>query len=302
MPVKSLKFRLTMPVKRLDDGTGETIRVLEVDGYNTPTFDMNQEEEFRSIPTWKIKPGDIFICAYPKAGTHWLWEVTSMLVNQSADRVKLIKETSMLEGVSQKNFDNVVCPRVLNTHLPLRLLPKDTLKMNSKILFVQRNPKDICVSYYNHHKKVLEYEYDGKFENYVNRFLEGHVDYGSWFDYTLEWEKVIKDNKGYPIHVMSYEDMKTDSIGEITKISEFLGLKTDPTLIREIAEKCEFSNMKKEKDPLENSAEWKDGKPGMYRKGQIGDWKNWFTVAQNEHFDAIFAKKMKDSSFTYRFG
>lgn len=48
-----------------------------------------------------------------------------------------------------------------------------------------------------------------------------------------------------------------------------MGLKTDPKLIEEIAEKCEFSNMKKEKDPLEGPEGWKDGKPGMYRKGNI---------------------------------
>lgn len=58
-----------------------------------------------------------------------------------------------------------------------------------------------------------------------------------------------------------------DSVTEIQKISEFLELKSDQTLIEEIAEKCEFSNMKKEKDPLEDSSGWKDGKPGMYRKG-----------------------------------
>lgn len=54
---------------------------------------------------------------------------------------------------------------------------------------------------------------------------------------------------------------------EITKLSEFLGLKSDKKLVEEIAEKCEFGNMKKEKDPLENTADWKGGQPGMYRKG-----------------------------------
>ncbi|KAL4224388.1 hypothetical protein ACF0H5_017840 [Mactra antiquata] len=293
-----------MPITCIEDGTGETIRVLNVDGFNTPTFDevmKNQEDVFRSITDWLIKPDDVFICAYPKAGTHWLWEVTSMLVNQSADRVKLIKETSMLEGVTKEMFDNVVSPRVLNTHLPLRLMPKNFLKQNAKIVFVQRNPKDICVSFYNHHKKICEYAYDGKWENYVERFLKGLVDYGSWFEYTLEWEKVFNDNPDYPFYIMSYEDMKTDSMGEITKLSKFLGLKTDDKLIEEIADKCEFSKMKKEKDPLEDAAGWKDGQPGMYRKGQIGDWKNWFTVAQSERFDSIFEEKMKNSKFTYRY-
>ena len=42
----------------------------------------------------------------------------------------------------------------------------------------------------------------------------------------------------------------------------------DRELIADIAEKCSFSTMKKEKDPMENKAEWKDGQPGMYRKGE----------------------------------
>lgn len=38
------------------------------------------------------------------------------------------------------------------------------------------------------------------------------VDYGSWFDYTLEWEKVIKDNPDYPFHIISYEEMKAVTV------------------------------------------------------------------------------------------
>ena len=55
---------------------------------------------------------------------------------------------------------------------------------------------------------------------------------------------------------------------EIEKLSKFLEVKVDKELIADIAEKCSFSRMKKEKDPMENKAEWKDGQPGMYRKGE----------------------------------
>ena len=48
-------------------------------------------------------------------------------------------------------------------------------------------------------------------------------------------------------------------------------MKTDQKLLESIVEKCDFSEMKKEKDALENKSEWRDGQPGMYRKGNVQD-------------------------------
>lgn len=115
----------------------------------------------------------LFPLIFFSKGTHWLWEVTSMLLNKSSERVKLIKETAMLECVTQEQFDNISSPRVLNTHLLFSMLPKDLLKLKNKIVFVQRNPKDVCVSFYNHHCKLIEYEFNGTWENYVWRFMKG---------------------------------------------------------------------------------------------------------------------------------
>ena len=67
------------------------------------------------------------------------------------------KETAMLELISLEQIDALESPRILNTHHPPHLLPKD-IKENkkAKIVYIYRNPKDVAVSAYHHYSKVME--------------------------------------------------------------------------------------------------------------------------------------------------
>ena len=58
-------------------------------------------------------------------------------------------------------------------------------------------------------------------------------------------------------------------IEEVEKLAKFLEVKAERNLVEDIVDKCDFSKMKKEKDPMEVKAEWRDGQPGMYRKGDV---------------------------------
>ncbi|KAL3869431.1 hypothetical protein ACJMK2_042113 [Sinanodonta woodiana] len=238
-------------------------------------------------------------------GTHWLWEAISMIQRGSASTIPDIKQNHMIEVISAEDLAAIPSPRVLNTHFRFSQLPRDAIKKRCKIVLTLRNPKDLAVSFYNHHKNLVNlYKYDGKWENYLSLFNSGKVDYGSFYDYVLDWEQTIRENTNYPIHVIYYEDMKEDSGAEVRKLTKFMGVELSDDLIHAIAEKCSFKNMVIDKIGFENEVwkkMWRDEKPLFYRKGEVGDWKNWFTVAQNEEFDKMFAKRMSNSKLTFRF-
>lgn len=55
-----------------------------------------------------------------------------MLKRGSAKRIDSIKETCMLEGLTKRSFDELKSPRVLNTHIYFKHIPKDLLRKNVK--------------------------------------------------------------------------------------------------------------------------------------------------------------------------
>lgn len=104
------------------------------------------------------------------AGTHWVWEITNMLTTGKLEYLNKPKETAMLEFNYPEEFDGFPSPRVLNTHFPIRLLPTDVKDKKLKILFVQRNPKDVMVSSYHFLKKSKVIPFKGDFKDFFTFF------------------------------------------------------------------------------------------------------------------------------------
>ena len=87
-------------------------------------------------------------------------------------------QAMMLESI--KLAENMPSPRVIKTHLPLEMLPPNLLD-TCKVIFVGRNPKDCCVSYYYHQKNIPAYGYEGSFEDFAKMFKDGTLEYGSYW-------------------------------------------------------------------------------------------------------------------------
>jgi hypothetical protein len=87
-------------------------------------------------------------------------------INSVSDRLKEGAEPTSMEIVNRMES-----PRFIKTHLPLNLLPLQiqTNQKRPKIIYVARNPKDLCVSFYHH--RVLIEGYKGTVDEFVDEFV-----------------------------------------------------------------------------------------------------------------------------------
>ncbi|XP_048257165.1 sulfotransferase 1A2-like [Haliotis rufescens] len=280
-----------MTTRVCDDG-GDEMTLFDFNGFKYPDFPS--KVPLRNLSNVKIRSDDVLVCAYPKSGTHWLWEIVRLLLAGRLDTDNISKMAYMLEFTNEDDYRDLPSPRLLNTHVLVKHLPREVKVNKPKILYLTRNPKDIAVSYYSFIKKLPFQKYSGEWKNYVEPFCEGRFDYGSWFEYVKDWEEV-KKTAGMPILTMNFEDLKQDTVGEAKRLCEFLGVDRSDEFITQVCEQCQFESLKKLKATATVTGQI------AYRKGQVGDWKNWFTVAQNERFDRFYQEKMADCPLSFKY-
>ncbi|PIO12183.1 hypothetical protein AB205_0198510, partial [Aquarana catesbeiana] len=64
-------------------------------------------------------------------------------------------------------------PRLLKTHMPIKLLPPSFLEKNTKVIYVARNAKDCMVSYYYFQLMNNGLPDPGTWNEYFSTFLAG---------------------------------------------------------------------------------------------------------------------------------
>ena len=93
--------------------------------------------------------------------------------------------------------------------------------------------------------------------------------------------------------------MLQDSPGAIRKIAKFIGKELPPEIVERIVIQTSFNAMKKGRNV--NYTWFEELKGDFIRKGEVGDWKNYFTEEQNKRFDSLYTEKMAGSGLDFEF-
>lgn len=251
-----------------------------------------------------VQDDDVFVVTFPRSGTTWTEQIVHLILNQGEQgEQRLTDAAPWLETLpnrpnGMKAFLQTLRGRRLFTcHLPLALMP-DFSGSKGKYIYVARNPKDVAVSCYHHVRSFGGYE--GRWEDYFGLFEQGQVMFGSYFDHVLPWWQA--SHQAANILFLKYEDMKRDLAGAVGQIADFIELPLDQPLLERVVAGSSFRAMTTSEKTNFNWMPQREGTPGQYRKGLIGDWRNQFSPEQSQSFDALYARKMSGSKLQFDFG
>ncbi|MEQ2222072.1 Sulfotransferase 6B1 [Ilyodon furcidens] len=251
-----------------------------------PTL-MCPEEHLKCLDDIKVREDDIMLVAYPKCGFNWMVGVMKKIIAEATQMKNETKMPPLIEFFGPevlKAMNEAPSPRFLGTHLHPDNMPASFNEKKTKMVVVFRNPKDTLVSYYhfcNNNPVLPSVE---SWDSFFSQFMKGDVAWGSYFDHALAWNKKMDDPN---VMVVIYEDLKQDLSAGIHQISSFIGFSLTDNQVQQIAGASTFSAMKE-------SSVNSHGNMGnvIFRKGEVGDWKNHFTPEQSREMDEAFNKHL----------
>ena len=280
-----------LPVDRNYKGPG--YRMYRYRGTIATNFHLRSGLEHQ-LAEFRGRSSDILVASFPKSGTTWLqeivWHVTHRdgMANGKGTGVPLefrfpVLEVRPHEFMKMPSLGDLPDPRFIKTHLHYHMLPESVFTSGAKVLYVSRDVRDVCVSFYHYSRMTKIQQYRGTFLEFRDSFMRDAVLYGPYREHV----------KGYLEHsdtvlCLTYEQMHQDRASVVRKVAVFLGVVLTDADVDNIVENTSFEVMKR--NPDTNFQQWE--KNGMIqtdestfmRKGVVGDWKNYFTEEENEAF------------------
>ncbi len=269
-----------------------------------------------------LRPDDIYVLTFAKNGTTWTQQMVWSIINaiSSTEKVTDLVKVPFLEfglmtdfamqkipgGAMEEVFATIEAmpsssPRIIRSHLPYFALPPNILDQ-CKVVTCLRNPKDSLVSGFHHHKLMGLSSSCSDFDVFFDLFMRDEMLCCPYWDYTVEaWKRRDHPN----LCLLFFEDMKLDLESNVRKVAKFLEKELSDDQVKILVENLTFKNMKKSgaafDKMIQKMSRTEGNKGSFFRKGDVGDWKNYFTEEMNKRMDEAIEKHFKGTGPEFRY-
>lgn len=151
---------------------------------------------------------------------------------------------------------------------------------NERIVFLVRDPRDICVSGAYHWRVSVE--------EFLERMIKGDVaKCGRWDEYIKDWNNKLSCSKRMLVSTVRYESLLMHTGIVLNNMFSSLSINYNSTEAMFAIQRQSFQSRKAQIS--DNEAELRRNN---MRKGIAGDWRNHFTPAMNDRIWSEFGWMM----------
>lgn len=277
---------------------------------------------FKSGLNLKFKEGDVLLSTYPKSGTKWLAYIMQLILKEGKPIINFedfLVNARSVEYTGDEDWRTMLALRIYFTHQPPR---RENMGAGAKLVYVARNPWDVCVSFYDMVKDLSVYRFhDGAFNDFLDGFLAGDFGFGSYFEHVASGY-ALKDEP--QVFFTTYEELKRDTRGTVLRLAYFLGERYGRSLedvcngmLDTLLERCSPQCMKDVMVVhLQNASDtgWyaqavgnqvistrgyqgDKNKYTIVRSAKVGSWRDTFTSEQLRRLEAKIVAEGDRASF-----
>jgi hypothetical protein len=250
---------------------------------------------------WKYKRCDYVFASYGKSGRTWVRVMISRYFQGAHDNIP----DGIIMGFDNFHKLNPAVPKIFFTHdnyLRQYLGHGESRKAfyDLKTVLLVRKPQDVAVSQFFQWKHRMK-----PYKKALNNYPEHEADI-STYDFVMhegqglprivgqlnEWTRELTRIKN--LHVVRYEDLRSNNEEELAKLMAFLGEDVDAQVI---ADTVEFASVKNLRKMESENYFWRSGSrvkaadtsnPDSYkvRKAKVGGYRDYFDDEQLAEIDA----------------
>ncbi len=284
--------------------------------YRTPTMDSRRWEGYAP------RPDDIIVATYPKCGTTWTQRIVDLLIFQSPEPRQFSAASPWIDatffGPIEADLALIEAQqhrRYVKSHMPLDAIP---VYEGVKVIHTARDGRDACISMHNHmlgflpHLRAaiagnaaadgappparLETPADPRdfFLQWMATAEAGADDPAGELPY-CEFEETYWLKRREPWLLMThFNDLKADLLGEMRRISSFLGIETPEPRLAELAEAARFETMKRQGEEMlpQLRMAFDNGAERFLNKGENGRWRDLLTDADLARYEALVKRRL----------